>query len=95
MKALILVIVVFLAVVYVGGAVQFGGESIFGHIDSVLGTNSLTKLHHATFFFLYRGTESVRTGTEKTRRDLEEFQERPVGIDKKKRYQQLDEAQQH
>jgi hypothetical protein len=93
MKALIITVVVFLAIVFVGGAVELGGDSIFGHIDSLIGTGFLTNLHRTTFFFLYRGTDSVVTGTEKTRRDLDEFQKRPVGIDKEKQYRLLDEAQ--
>jgi hypothetical protein len=95
MKALIITVVVFLAVVFVGGTVELGGDSIFGHIDSMLGTGFLTKLHHTTFFFLYRGTDSIITGTEKTRRNLEEFRERPIGIDNKKQYEMIDEAQRH
>ncbi len=93
MRALILTIVAFLAIVFVGGAVELGGDSIFGHIDSLLGTGFLTKLHRTTFYLLYRGTDGPVTGAEKTRRDLDEFQKRPIGIDKEEQYRRLDEAQ--
>jgi len=92
MKTLIVVLVVVLAVIFVGGAIPVGGNSLFGHIDSVLGITALTSLHNSVFFFLYRGKDSIDEGFTKTGEELREFEQRPIGIDKKKKYRQLDEA---
>jgi len=92
MKALIVVLVVLLVVIFVCGAFPVGGNSIFGHIDSVLGITALTSLHQSVFFFLYRGKDRVDEGLTKTGTDLREFEQRPIGIDNKRKYKQLDEA---
>lgn len=92
MKVFVAVLVVVLAVIFIGGAFPVGGNSIFGHIDSVLGITALTSLHHSVFFFLYRGSEGIEEGLTKTGSDLREFEQRPVGIDNKRKYRQLDDA---
>jgi len=92
MRTALIVLVAALAVIYIGGGVNVGSNSIFGHIDSVLGIPLLTKLHHVTFFFLYLGTETIEEGMTQTGQHIREFEERPIGFDKKKTYQKLDEA---
>ncbi|MDQ7782833.1 MAG: hypothetical protein RDU20_08135 [Desulfomonilaceae bacterium] len=92
MKKFIIVLVVVIAVIFVGGAFPIGGDSIFGHIDSLLGISAFTGLHHTVFFFLHRGTERIGEGLTKTGEDLREFEKRPAGIDNKRKYRQLDEA---
>jgi amino acid permease len=95
MKVVIIVLVVVLAVIFVGGSLTIGGDSIFGHIDSALGTNVLTGLYSTLFFFLYRGTETVEEGVAETGEDLREFEQRPIGIDNKRKYKQLNDAAQY
>jgi len=92
MRAFIFVLVVVLALIFVGGGVPIGRDTIFGHIDSMLGTTALMNLHHAVFSLLYRGEETLESGVVKTDRDVKEFQERPIGIDNKGKYRLLDEA---
>lgn len=92
MRVFIVVLAVVLAVIFVGGSLPVGGNSIFGHIDSALGISALTSLHNSVFFFLHRGTDRIEDGLSKTGKDLQEFEERPIGIDNKSKYKQLDEA---
>ncbi len=92
MRALIIVVIVVLAVIYIGGALKVGGAPIFGHIDSILGTGVLMKIHYSTFWLLYRGERTAESGLTKTREDIDQFKKTPVGIDKEKKYKQLDDA---
>lgn len=92
MKVFIIVLAVVLAVIFVGGSVNLGGDSIFGHIDSALGTSVLTRIHAAVFFFLDSGRDQIDEELTQTGEDLREFEERPIGIDNKKKYKQLDDA---
>lgn len=92
MRAFIVVFVIVLAVIFVGGAFNLGGAPIFGHIDRLLRTHMLMSLHYSVFFFLYRGEDTVETGLSRTKGEMEEFQDRPLGFDKKKTYKKLDEA---
>ncbi len=92
MRVFIVVLVVVLGVIFVGGAFSIGGDSIFGHIDSVLGISALSSLHNSVFFFLYRGSDRLEDGLSKTGEDLREFEERPIGIDNKRKYKQLNDA---
>ena len=82
------VLLVFLVVVFIGGYINIGGAPIFWHIDAALGTDVLMELHHGVFFFLYGSSSRLTHTTEK----LKEFQETPLGIDKKRKYRQLDDA---
>lgn len=95
MKVLIIVLVVVFAVIFVGGSLTIGGDSIFGHIDSALGTTVLRSLHSTLFFFLYDGRDAVEDELTETGDDLREFEQRPIGIDNKKKYKRLDEAAQY
>lgn len=91
MRTLGIVLAIFLAVVYVGGAVNLGGASLFERLDTVLGMDAFMALHYGVFFFLQKGEREIERTTEKVR----EFQERPVGIDNKGKYRQLEEAGKH
>ncbi len=92
MRAAIVVIVIILAIVLIGGVVNLGGAPIFRHIDSVLGTNVLMTAHNTLFFFLHRAQQRVEEESSRANKELKEFQEKPIGIDKKGHYQKLDDA---
>ena len=92
MRALILVVLVILAIIFLGGGVNLGKAPLFGHIDAVLGTNALMNMHYAIFSWLYRGERSVAEGIGRTGGDIDEFTKRPLGIDNPKKYRQLDRA---
>ena len=92
MKALIITVIVILLVIFVGGAVPLGGASLFERIDSLIGTNALMGLHYATFWIIYRGEATPGSGITRTEKDIRQFEEAPVGFDKKKTYKKLDEA---
>jgi hypothetical protein len=92
MRALIVVVLVALGIIFVGGSLSVGGAPIFHHIDSLLRTNFLMKVHYTTFYFLYRGEQRVFDGVSRTKTEIEEFQQRPVGIDKAGTRQKLDDA---
>jgi hypothetical protein len=95
MRTIIVALVIVLVVIFVGGSLRVGGDSIFGHVDSVVGAPVLTGIYRTLFFFLYKGVTTVESEVSKTSEDLKEFQERPLGIDKKKTYRQLDDAAKH
>ncbi|MEW6347879.1 MAG: hypothetical protein AB1646_02360 [Thermodesulfobacteriota bacterium] len=92
MRTFITVVVIVLAIVFVGGALNLGGRPLFGHMDRILGTQAFMKIHRSCFFFLYRGHGTMDAGVDKTKSDLDEFGKRPIGIDRKKQYEDLDEA---
>jgi hypothetical protein len=92
MRAVVIVFLIVLTIVFVGGAVNIGGAPIFAHIDRVLGTSLLMRLHSSLFFFLYDGDSAVRQGVTGVKSDFKEFEERPLGFDKKKTYRELDKA---
>jgi succinate-acetate transporter protein len=92
MRALIITVVVILGIIFLGGAVNLGSAPLFGHIDAVLGANVLMPIHYGVFWLLYRGQATLANGTGRTRDNVREFEKRPIGIDKEKKYQQLDEA---
>jgi hypothetical protein len=92
MRAAIVVIVIILAIVLIGGVVNLGGAPIFRHIDSVLGTNVLMTAHYTLFFFLHSAQQRVEEESARANKELKDFQEKPIGIDKKGHYQKLDEA---
>lgn len=95
MKWVIAAIVILLATIFFCGSVSVGGNSIFGHMDSVLGTNLFMRVHYLTFWFLYRSGEQVEEGYQETTRKIDRFSEKPAGIDKKKYYRKLDDASQY
>ena len=92
MRTAIIVIVIILAIVLLGGVVNLGGAPIFSHIDSVLGTNVLMTAHNALFFFLHRAQQRIEDESYRANKEMQEFQEKPIGIDKKGHYKKLDEA---
>jgi len=92
MRVFACVLAVFLALLFIGGYFSIAGKPILAHLDSALGTRSLMDLHHLVFFFVYRGTDELKTGVIRTDRGLKDFQEKPAGIDNKQHYRKLDEA---
>jgi hypothetical protein len=92
MRTAIIVIVIILAIILLGGVVNLGGAPIFRHIDSVLGTNVLMTSHNTLFFFLHRAHQRIEKESSRAGEELKEFQEKPIGIDKKDHYKKLDEA---
>ncbi len=92
MRTAIVVIVVILAIVLIGGVVNLGGAPIFRHIDRALRTDVFMTAHKTLFFFLHRAQQRIGDESSKANRELREFQEKPIGIDKKGHYQKLDEA---
>ena len=92
MRTAIVVIVIILAIVLLGGVVNLGGAPIFSHVDSVLGTDVLMTAHNTVFFFLHRAQQRIEDQSSKTGEYLKKFQEEPLGIETKGRYQKLDDA---
>lgn len=95
MRYFIIVFAVIFGFIFVGGYVNVAGAPVFAHMDRMLGTNLLMKTHKTTFFFLYRGEQDLGGGVRRTEEDLREFEQRPVGIDRKREYERLDEAAQY
>ena len=92
MRTAIVVIVIILAIVLIGGVVNVGGAPIFRHIDSVLGTDVLMTAHNTLFFFLHRAQQRIERESSRAGEKVKKFQEEPLGIETKGRYQKLDEA---
>jgi len=92
MRAAIVVIVIVLAIILIGGVVNVGGAPIFSHIDSLLGTDVLMTAHNTLFFFLHGVRQTIEDESSGAVTKVKKFQEEPLGIDKKGRYQKLDEA---
>ena len=92
MRTAVVVIVIILAIVLLGGIVNLGGAPIFRHIDSVLGTNVLMTAHNTVFFFLHRAQQRIEEQSSMAGEELKKFQEEPLGIETKGRYQKLDDA---
>jgi len=92
MRTAVVVIVIILAIVLLGGIVNLGGAPILRHIDSVLGTNVLMTAHNTVFFFLHRAQQRIEEQSSMAGEELKKFQEEPLGIETKGRYQKLDDA---
>ena len=92
MRALIIIILVVVGIIFVGGGINIGSAPVFQHIDAVLRTDFLMRVHYTTFYFLYRGEHSVGEGFSRTKSDVHEFEQRPAGIDNKAARDKLDEA---
>lgn len=92
MRAALVIILVVVVILLLGGAINIGSQPLFGHMDSMLGTNLFMDLHMAVFSFIHGGSDTVEREFENADSEIEEFSERPIGIDKKKKYKQLDEA---
>jgi hypothetical protein len=95
MRTVIIVIVILFGVLLLGGSISLGGQPLFGHLDSMIGASFFMDIHMAAFSFLYGGAQAVEDEFEETDSGLNEFSERPIGIDNKKKYKQLDEASQY
>jgi hypothetical protein len=92
MRALIIVIFALLAIIFVGGSLNIGGAPIFQHLDSLLHTDVLMDLHSSIFYFFYRVEHSAGEGLSRTKSDLEQFQQKPVGLDKRGYQRKIDKA---
>ncbi len=88
MRTFAIVLAIFLVVVFLGGGVKLGGAPLFERIDYALGTDVLMDVYYGVFFFLDKGERGYERTTEKVR----EFQDKPIGIDNKRKYRQLDDA---
>lgn len=92
MRTAIIVVAIIVAVIFFGGAFNIGSAPLFGHIDNVIGTPVLMRLHYALFFFLDTGERTIRSGITDTERDFKDFQRAPAGYDKRRHYNDLDRA---
>jgi hypothetical protein len=92
MRTAIIVIVIVLGIVLLGGMIRLGGVPIFARIDAVLGTNILMTAHDTLFFFMHSAHQTIEDESTRANRELKEFQEKPIGIDKKGHYRKLDDA---
>jgi hypothetical protein len=88
MRTFAIALAIFLVVLFIGGAVNLGRAPLFEHLDTALGTDALMDLHHGVFFFLNKGGREY----ERTSERVKEFQDKPIGIDNKRKYRQLDDA---
>lgn len=95
MRTAIVIVILIIAVIFVGGGINIGSRPIFGHIDALLGTTALMDLHQTLFSLLYRGETSMGSGLRRSGSDVERFQQAPAGFDKRKHYRQLDKASQN
>ena len=94
MRIAILIVVMVLALIFFGGAVQLGSAPLFGHIDRVLGTTALMDLHYGVFSMIYRGERAVGQGYQKSRGTVEDL-EKKAEFGKTQKYKQLERAGQH
>lgn len=92
MKSVVIVLVVILALVFLGGAIRVGGDSLLGHLDSALGITVFSDAYYTLFFFMHEGVDAVQSEYTKTNRELRDFQQKPLGFDKKKKYRELNDA---
>jgi hypothetical protein len=92
MRAFIIILIAVLAALFAAGSIRAGGDSLLGHIDSALGITGFTDLYYTVFFFMHRGIKSVESEYNRTDRRLRDFQNKPLGFDKKKTYRRLDDA---
>ena len=92
MKNLAIILIVIIVLIFLGGAIRVGGGSLLGHVDSALGITALSDTYYTLFFFMRRGVQKVESEYTKTDEDLKDFQQRPLGFDKKKKYKDLDAA---
>ncbi len=91
MRVAILVIAIILLVIFLGGAVKLGKAPLFGHIDSVLGTTALMRLHYTVFSVIYHGKESAGEFGEGTRSEIDDMAKK-AEFGKKQNYKRLDKA---
>jgi hypothetical protein len=92
MRTFVIVLLVVVGLIFLGGAIDIGGAPVFQHIDTALHTNFLMQIHSALFSLIYRGERSLDSGIQRTQGELEEFSHRPIGIDKQRKYKDLDKA---
>jgi hypothetical protein len=83
MRTLIIVVLAALAIIFVAGTLNVGGEPIFQRLDSMLGADVFMDLHDSIFFFVYRWKDRADSGLSRAKGDLRKFEEKPVGIDNK------------
>jgi hypothetical protein len=91
MRNLGVALLIFLTVTFLGGYISFWGAPVFARIDRLTGTDLLMNVHYGVFFFLY--PEHGRYS--RTKSTIDDFQQQPLGFDKKKKYKELDSASQY
>ncbi len=91
MRIAIVVIGIILLVIFLGGAVNLGKAPLFGHIDSVLGTTALMRLHYAVFSVIYHGEESAEEFGQGTRSGIDDMAQK-AEFGKKQKYKRLNKA---
>jgi hypothetical protein len=90
MRTLIIVVLAVLAIIFVGGTLNVGGEPIFQRLDSMLNIDLFMDLHDSVFFFVYLWKDRADSGMSRAKSDLEKFEEKPVGIDNKSYQRKID-----
>lgn len=91
MRSLAVILCIVLIFLLIGGTVKIGGQPILRKIDNMAGTDFFMAAHYGVFFFLYKERET-KSNSSSDGGALKDFQERPLGFDKKKQYQKLDDA---
>jgi hypothetical protein len=92
MRSTAVILAVCLGILFVGGYFSVLGQPLFAHIDNVVGSDFLMTLHRGVFFFIYSTGKSALSGAGG---EVDAFQRRPLGIDNKGKYRQLDDASNH
>ena len=92
MRSVVIVVVVLGVIIFLGGKVNIGGAPLFAHLDAVLGSDLFMGIHDGLFGFMERGqgkgVDSLRGVGDK----IDEFGKKPLGIDQRKKYRQLNDA---
>jgi hypothetical protein len=92
MRTLALIVIIILVVVFLGGYVKFGGTPLLSRLDRVMNTTMFMDLHYLFFSFLYGN--HIGAGIKSKNQDIRSFQEKPLGIDNKSKYRELEKAAQ-
>jgi hypothetical protein len=92
MRTLIIVVLAVLAIIFAAGTVNIGGAPIFYHLDSMLNTYFFMDLYDSIFSFVYRAKDKADSELSRTKSELQKFEEKPAGIDKKGYKRKIDEA---
>ncbi len=92
MKAAAIIVMSILGLILIGGSVNVGGGPVFWHIDGLIGSDVLMPVYDYTFGLMLESGRSAKSAVDQTDRNVDDFQERPIGIDNKSKYRRLDEA---
>ncbi len=92
MRTLIIVVLAVLAIIFAAGTVNIGGAPIFYHLDSMLDTDLFMDLHDSIFFFVYSWKDRAGSGLSGAKSDVQKFEQKPAGIDKKGYQRKIDDV---